>query len=150
MAIPKQPKGLRVGGKALWSGLATDGMPENLVALLTEACRVRDRLDQLDDVIQGKGVLQLMHFRSMVDEFFEEDPRHIILTVDAVMQHAATQAGVLKNLLEKIPAPAAKSAPAAGGGTALDQLAARRNERGGTARTTTTRARTAERRRPRK
>src|SRR4051812_27470054 len=116
MAIPGQPKGFRAGGKALWKGLATDGMPENLVALLTEACRVRDRLDQLDEIIAGKGVLQLMHFRSMVDEFHDDDPRHIVLTVDAVMQHGATQAGVLKNLLEKIPAPAAKAAPAAGGG----------------------------------
>lgn len=149
MAIPTQPKGLRPGGRALWKGLATDGMPENLVALLTEACRVRDRLDQLDEVIQGKGVLQLMHFRSVVDEFFDDDPRHVILTVDAVMQHAATQAGVLKNLLEKIPAPASKAAKPAGGGTALDQLEERRKQRG-PAGAKTTRARAAERRRPRK
>jgi hypothetical protein len=149
MAIPTAPKSLRPGGKALWVGLAIDAMPEHLVALLTEACRVRDRLDQLDEVIAGKGVLQLMHFRSMVNEFYDEDPRHIILTVDAVMQHAATQAGVLKNLLAVIPTPASKPAAGTGGGTALDQLQAKREQRGG-AGTATTRARATERRRPRK
>lgn len=149
MAIPDAPDSLRPGGLALWTGLATDEMPEHLVAILTEACRVRDRLDQLDEIIAGKGVLELMHFRSMFDDDWSEDPRHIILTVDQVMQHAATQAGVLKNLLAVLPTPNVKPAAKTGGGTALDQLAERRGQRGA-AGTKTTRARTAERRRPRK
>lgn len=142
MAKPTQPKGLRAGGKALWSALATDGMPENLVALLTEACRARDRLDQLDRVLTGDVDV-------WTEILYDALGEPIRLNISPVLANANQTAGVLKNLLEKIPAPAAKQAPAAGGGTALDQLAARRGQRSADG-TSTTRARTAERRRPRK
>lgn len=139
MAKPAVPKGLRAGGKALWSAMVADEMPENLVALLTEACRARDRLDQLDRVLTG----DVDTWCDIATDYLGEPIR---LNISPVLANANQTAGVLKGLLDKIPAPAVKQAPAAGGGTALDQLAQRRAQAGDGK---STRTRTAERRRPR-
>lgn len=98
-AVTRRPAGLRSGGRALWDALTADGaldVVQQAVAL--EACRAKDRLDQLNDVIDGKGVLQLMHFRSMVD-FDDEDTRHIKLTVDGAMAEARQLQQGLKQML---------------------------------------------------
>lgn len=55
------PVGLGERGLSIWEALATEDVPRN--ALVLEAARLADRLDELDDIIQGKGVLNLMQFR---------------------------------------------------------------------------------------
>lgn len=87
-----------------------------------EACRTADRLDQLNDIIAGKGVLQLMHFRSM---FEDDDERNLKMTVDAVLGEARMQAAGLKALLES---PLLKKVEA-GGASRVDDVAAKRAAR---------------------
>lgn len=48
--------------------------------LVDEACRMADRLEELDGIIHGKGVINLMHLRHM-----GQDESKITMTVDAVM-----------------------------------------------------------------
>ena len=56
------PDGLGPRGSALWESLArSPETPDGVLAL--EACRAADRLDELDSIIHGKGVLHLMQLR---------------------------------------------------------------------------------------
>lgn len=99
------PRGLRVRGKRLWTGL-NEGVTLDAaqVEIATEACRIADRLEQLNDVITGKGVLRLMHFRSMF-QLDDGDTRNIVLTVDGALSEARQQANVLKQLLAALRLP---------------------------------------------
>ena len=92
-------------GKKLWDEIteAHELDPSQRV-ILEEACRCADRLDQLDDVIAGKGVLQLMHFRHMIERD-TDDERHIVLTVDGALSEARQQQNVLKQLLVSLRLP---------------------------------------------
>jgi hypothetical protein len=98
---PQNPK--RGRGKKLWDEI-TEGhdLDPTQRVILEEACRCADRLDQLDDIIAGKGVLQLLHFRSMTDD---EDERAITMTVDAVLAEARQQQNVFKQLLVSLRLP---------------------------------------------
>lgn len=54
MTNPKMPVGLGPGGRALWSGIADEHeLNASQVAQLTEACRMKDRCDKLDDLLRG-------------------------------------------------------------------------------------------------
>lgn len=119
------PGGLSERGQALWvaldAGLDLSG-PQGVLA--HEACRIADRLAGLDDVIAGRGVLQLMRFRSLFD-LDDDDERHFTITVDSVLSESRQQQLALKQVLAALgveKAPAAKTS----GGSVLDQLAARR------------------------
>jgi hypothetical protein len=63
-------------------------IPADRRALIVEAARMADRLEQMNDVIAGKGVLKLMHFR--VPGVFdpEKGPIRVEMTVDHVMGEA--------------------------------------------------------------
>lgn len=56
--------------------------PVELV-LVEEACRMADRLEELDGIIHGKGVINLMHLRHM-----GADESEITMTVDGVLAEA--------------------------------------------------------------
>lgn len=95
------PAGLADRGTALWAALAeVRDLAGGNATLAEEACRIADRLDGLDDVIRGKGVLKLMHFRSMLGN---NDPRHIILSVDEVFAEARQQANTLRQIVAGLP-----------------------------------------------
>lgn len=117
MGKPTEPKGLRAGGKALWKALATDGMAEPHVALLTEAARVRDRLDQLDRILTG----DVDTWCDIATDYLGEP---IKLNIAPALANANATASNLRALLDKIPVPATKQA-----GGIRDQLAARRASR---------------------
>ena len=55
-------------------------------------------------MITGKGVLRLMHFRSMF-QLDDGDTRNIVLTVDGALSEARQQANVLKQLLAALRLP---------------------------------------------
>jgi hypothetical protein len=100
---PQNPS--RGRGKQLWDEITDEhDLDPTQRVILEEACRTADRLDQLDDVISGKGVLQLMHFRSMLDRD-TDDERHIVLTVDGALSEARQQQNVLKQLLVSLRLP---------------------------------------------
>jgi hypothetical protein len=122
------PDGLAERGSALWLALGREqGTPLGEVAL--EACRTADRLDELDRVIAGRGVLNLMQFRLDLD-LLEGDERTVEVTVKIsgvlgeVRQQAAAFAGLLDRLVPKSMGAAAGGAPAAEGASPLAQVLA--------------------------
>ena len=101
------PESLEAGGRALWHGIADsfELMPEQLVQL-EEACRAKDRLDEFDSIIHGKGVLNLMHFR-MRDLFSDDEERNVSVEVkfDNVISQSNATANLLKQLLAALRLP---------------------------------------------
>ncbi|HSV41498.1 MAG TPA: hypothetical protein VLI04_22230 [Nocardioidaceae bacterium] len=134
------PAGLHPRGRALWDSL---GQPQGTAAgeLALEACRMADRLNELDRIIAGKGVLQLMKFRLDSVDWDEtgEERIHVTVGFQAVLAEARHQQVALKDLLKEMRAAAAAAqiTPADSGEqsssgaspaepSGLDQLAARR------------------------
>jgi hypothetical protein len=109
------PSGLGERGVALWETLSTGDAPVDALAL--EAARTADRLDELDNIIQGKGVLNLMQFRMHLNEIDEDGDRNINVEVkfNAVLAEARQQGAALAGLLTKLGQvdgkPAATSKP---------------------------------------
>ena len=104
-----EPPGLGERGSALWQAMATDDVPRN--ALVLEAARLADRLDELDNIIQGKGVLNLMQFRLHM-ESSEDGEYNVEVKFQHVFAEARQQATALATILTKL-APAEKKAAAA-------------------------------------
>lgn len=124
MAAPRVLASLGPGGRSLWRGLAYDGMSEREVALMTEACRTRDRLDKLDRYLTGEDEwLRLV----------ENVPGVHQVVVDNALARANSAAATLRGLLDALPEsavkPAVKSSPARKD-TPLDELAAKRRTGG--------------------
>ncbi|MBG6083250.1 hypothetical protein [Zhihengliuella flava] len=84
----RRPPGLGKRGAKIWQELATEDPVRNSVVL--EAARTADRLDELDSVIRGKGVLELMQFRSVVPK--EDDLGDDRLTVEVKFQSVLGEA----------------------------------------------------------
>lgn len=126
------PPGLHARGRGLWSSLGqTLDTAAGQVAL--EACRAADRLDELDSIIAGKGVLNLLAFRTHLDlEDMLADEQHLKITVgfQTVLAEARQQQANFKTLLAEISdiVPAAAKVPAQSGPkkSPLDELAERR------------------------
>ena len=56
--------GLGARGQAFYQAVVGDSVPNPAQqALIVEGARMADRLEALNDIIRGKGVLELMHFR---------------------------------------------------------------------------------------
>ena len=54
MVVAREPDGLGQGGSALWSSITSEHeLDAAQLAQLTEACRAKDRLDKLDEVLRG-------------------------------------------------------------------------------------------------
>lgn len=118
------PAGLGERGLALWQSMSGKDVVRN--ALVLEAARLADRLDELDNIIQGKGVLNLMQFRLHLDEIDDDGDRNINVEVKfaAPLAEARQQAIALSTILTKlqpaesksagapVPAPAPKNLPA--------------------------------------
>lgn len=125
---PTHPPGLHRRGKELWDALGQQtGTAGGELAL--EACRLADRLNELDRIIAGKGVMQLMQFRlDHID--WEDDTQHIHVKVgfQSVLSEARMQQGAFKEVLKalRVITAAAPGAPAAAGpaGPSMPQPAA--------------------------
>lgn len=151
-AAPKRPKdpptppGLHQRGRELWSTLG-QAAGTALGELALEICRGADRLDELDRIVAGKGVMQLMQFRLADEVWFDADGDqriHVKVSFQSVLTEARLQQATFKELLKEYRAAAAVAesgtgstrgptpgtpAPAAPPATGMDQLAARRAER---------------------
>ena len=108
------PAGLGERGVALWQAMSGSDVVRN--ALVLEAARLADRLDELDNIIQGKGVLNLMQFRVLNREI--DDDGSVNLNVEVKFQtplaEARQQAIALSTILSKLaPADGAAKATAA-------------------------------------
>lgn len=99
------PKGLGERGRTLFKDVTdANELDSAQTVILVEACRTADRLDGLDDVIQGKGVLELMHFR-VPDRLNDDGVLTVHLTVDGAMSEARQQQNILKQLLVSLRLP---------------------------------------------
>ena len=98
--------GLGARGSTLWAHMKTGDPLADAVAL--ETARAADRLDELDNIIQGKGVLELMQFRLSSDLGGDGD-----LTVEvkfsAPLAEAKSQQAALVSLITKYEALTAKA-----------------------------------------
>jgi len=92
-------------GQRLYDAYSASVSPSGLV-LLEEAARLADRLDELDSVIHGKGVLNLMSFRLDLDLEDEAGDRQVNVRVEFsnVLAEARQQALALRQLLSALPA----------------------------------------------
>lgn len=132
------PDGLQARGRALWAALGeVENTPGGVLAL--EACRAADRLDELDSIIAGKGVLELMRFRVMGNSTGrdEDEPMHVKVHFDNALGEARQQQNNLRQMLLTLGAGSAKGSGAGQGGatsgapaSAVDEFTARRRERG--------------------
>lgn len=108
------PTGLRDRGRALWISLGqTVGTPAGELAL--EACRLADRLEQLDCYLGGRDAwLDLV-------EKVEGSGRYEIV-VDKALDQARQQALAFKQLLADLGVTAVPAAPPERAKSPLDQL----------------------------
>lgn len=100
------PEGLSAGGALLWAEVSkAHELDITQRVTLEEACRAKDRLDEFARIIEGKGVLKLMHFR--LHESFGDDSRYASVEVkfDDVITRANQTANLMKQLLASLRLP---------------------------------------------
>lgn len=99
----KAPTGLGAGGRSLWKSI-TEAHPDldaaQLVTLL-EACRAKDRLDMLDDVLRGDGDTWMKLY---VDPRSEDGTIYELRITQALSQANAT-ANIMKQLIAALRLP---------------------------------------------
>lgn len=98
------PAGLGERGLSIWEVLKSGDKSRD--ALVIEAARTADRLDELDSIIQGKGVLELMQFRVLNREFDEDNEDQLNISVEVKFQNVLSEARqqqlAFASLIEKI------------------------------------------------
>ncbi|ATE56156.1 MULTISPECIES: hypothetical protein [Actinosynnema] len=101
---PQPPAGLDQAGAALWRDLheLTAFDPAQTI-LVREACRIVDRLDELDRQLSGAGA-RMVHVRED-----REDDTTFHLVVDGALSEARQQQNVLKQLLVTLRLPDTKT-----------------------------------------
>jgi len=123
------PIGLGERGLEIWTALKTGEIARD--ALVLEAARTADRLNELDNIIQGKGVLELMQFRLDFPDG-DDEPFVVEVKFQNVLSEARQQQTAFATLVEKIAryglsATAPKSGetkPVPAGVTDLDRIRA--------------------------
>lgn len=95
------------------------GISPNHAAILLEACRAVDRLDQLDELLCGDVDVWARIVHNARTEDYE-------LKIDAALTQANSTASQLRQLLAALPKELGQKAKAV---STLDELAARRRER---------------------
>ena len=124
------PAGLGDRGLTIWAALKSEDVSRNALAL--EAARTADRLDELDNIIQGKGVLNLMQFR-LNDIDYDSQEMSVTVSFAAPLAEARQQQTTFATLLEKIDKLSLTArvpkggvqGPLPAGVTALDKIRAR-------------------------
>jgi hypothetical protein len=113
-------------GARLYALLAPAAADESQKAVALEAARLADRLDALNDAIEGPGVIELMHYRvrHAVDE---EGVVSVELVVDGLLGEARQTAAAFERVLRAARAGVDLVKPMTSGGAGgVDDLAARR------------------------
>lgn len=96
MAAPKAPAGLASRGRRLWREMheVAEFNPAETV-LLEEACRLTDRLDRLDAVLNGREFLRVE----------QDENGDYVLRVEGALGAASRDANVLKQLVAALRIP---------------------------------------------
>lgn len=99
----KVPTGFRPGGRALWKAINDDHeLDATQLVQLEEACRAKDRLDQLDRVLRG----DVATWSEIVTD---SDGAPISLRIDTALDKANTTANLMKQLLAALRLPDAQT-----------------------------------------
>jgi hypothetical protein len=101
-AVVDVPAGLGVRGLDVWEALSGTDKVRNALAL--EAARLADRLDELDSIIQGKGVLNLMQFRLESLPSGDGEPFVVEVKFQSVLSEARQQQLAFANVLKALAA----------------------------------------------
>ena len=95
----KTPTGLGAGGRALWKSITDDhDLDAAQLVQLTEACRAKDRLDRLDDLLRGD-------VDTWAEVYANPDGEPVSLRIDSALQRANDTANLLKQLLAALRLP---------------------------------------------
>lgn len=125
-----EPSGLGERGSSIFQSMSKGVTDPARLALITEAARTADRLDELDNIIQGKGVLNLMQFRL---DFPSDDgePFTVEVKFQNVLAEARQQTLAFANVLKTLglDSAAAPAVPVAAPKTGKDMLEQKRAER---------------------
>lgn len=116
------PTGLSARGMALWDALSANVDPAGAV-LVAEACRIADRLEQLNGLLIGDESAW-----ARVQLPRGEDDDELVLRVDGALTEARQQAQVLRQILSQLDVGKSVT-DAESGGSFLDDLAKRRSGR---------------------
>lgn len=105
--MTRTPDGLGDGGRRLWQAIDDDHELDAVqLVQLEEACRQKDRLDEMDSIIHGKGVLNLMRFRvDALDVVDDERLVNVTVKFDAIIDRANSTANTMKQLLAALRLP---------------------------------------------
>ena len=98
-ASQRTPTGLGVGGRALWKAVTDDhnlDAPQRVT--LEEACRAKDRLDKLDEILRG----DVETWATLVHNTRTEDYE---LKIDAALTQANATANLMKQLIAALRLP---------------------------------------------
>lgn len=100
MAAVRPPVGLGAGGKALWKAILEDhpNLDAGQRVQLEEACRSKDRLDKLDQLLRG----DLECWAEIVQP---GESSVQIVKIDGALTHANTTANLMKQLLAALRLP---------------------------------------------
>jgi hypothetical protein len=101
-------------GARLWREMSGDTRSGGERALVEEACRIADRLDELDGLLAG-GLEALLRFK------LSDDGADVTVVVNNPLAEARQQAAVLKQIVSELrqsaaPKPAGRGAITAAGG----------------------------------
>lgn len=109
MPNPKMPSALGPGGRTLWKGIADEhDLDPVQVVQLTEACRMKDRCDKLDEVLRGDADTWM---RLVVD--MQSDGQIYELRITNALGKANETANTMKQLIAalRLPDPASGQRP---------------------------------------
>jgi len=97
------PSGLGAGARALWEGITEvhELDPAQEVQLI-EACRAKDRLDRLNEVLSGESDTWMTLVHDLRTEDYE-------LKIDAALSQANATANLMKQLLAALRLPDAET-----------------------------------------
>ena len=97
--VMRRPAGLGSGGSALWRDItAAHDLDAAQIVQLTEACRAKDRLDKLDEVLRGDANV----WCEILSDF---DGNAVSLRIDAALDKANATANMMKQLLAAMRLP---------------------------------------------
>lgn len=118
-----RPYGLRTRGRRMWDQIVADTDPIEVVVLVEEICRLADRLDRLDAIVNGRDRAWLT--------LEIDDAGDVTVIVDKVLTEARQQQTTLKALLSELRQARAGRTQPQGKQEASrrDELAKRREER---------------------
>lgn len=95
----KAPSTLGTGGRALWDAIDTaHDLNVTQFVQLEEACRAKDRLDRLDEILRGDIDVWARLVHDLRTEEYE-------LKIDAALSSANTTANLMKQLLAALRLP---------------------------------------------